>query len=73
MQAYSDKTRENDPNALPNVEVFYMTETECRASGFDVAEDGWYWWPCFPGCLPDGDPNGPFDSMEEALADAQGD
>lgn len=32
---------------------------------------GWYWWPCFPGCLPDGDPNGPFDTEEEALADAR--
>ena len=32
---------------------------------------GWFWWACFPGCLPDGPPNGPFDSYAEALADAQ--
>lgn len=32
---------------------------------------GWYWWSCFPGCLPDSDPVGPFDTEEEALADAQ--
>ena len=32
---------------------------------------GWYWWSCFPGCLPDGCPNGPFTSRAEALADAQ--
>jgi hypothetical protein len=32
---------------------------------------GWYWCPCFPGCLPDGDPNGPFATEAEALADAQ--
>lgn len=37
----------------------------------DCLGSGWYWWACFPGCLPDGEPNGPFDSKEQALADAQ--
>lgn len=32
---------------------------------------GYFWWSCFPGCLPDSDPIGPFDTYEEALADAQ--
>jgi hypothetical protein len=32
---------------------------------------GWYWQACFPGCLPDGDPIGPFDTEAEALADAR--
>ena len=32
---------------------------------------GWFWQACFPGCLPDGPPNGPFDTYAEALADAQ--
>ena len=32
---------------------------------------GWYWWSCFPGCLPDGDPVGPFETAAEAKADAQ--
>ena len=32
---------------------------------------GWFWWACFPGCLPDGPPNGPFGSYAEALADAR--
>lgn len=34
---------------------------------------GWYWWACFPGCMPDGDgsPSGPFDTQTEAIADAQ--
>ena len=40
----------------------------------DEAEDaygvGWYWWSCFPGCLPDGDPTGPFESEDDAMADA---
>jgi hypothetical protein len=34
-------------------------------------EPGWYWWACFPGCLPDGDPSGPFATEAEAIADAQ--
>lgn len=31
---------------------------------------GWYWWPGFPGCLPDGEPTGPFQTEIEAIADA---
>lgn len=32
---------------------------------------GWYWWACFPGCLPDGDPNGPFNTEDEAIKDVR--
>lgn len=32
---------------------------------------GWFWWSCFPGCLPDGEPSGPFATEAEALADAR--
>lgn len=32
---------------------------------------GWFWQSCFPGCLPDSDPIGPFATEAEALADAQ--
>lgn len=38
--------------------------------GFD--EPGWYWWSCFPGCLPDSEPCGPFDSKSAAAFDALG-
>lgn len=31
----------------------------------------WWWWICFPGCLPDGEPNGPFATELEAIEDAQ--
>jgi hypothetical protein len=102
-QAYSNPTRENDPHALPDIEVFqltatevagmdedliheYMREGEYRLAGMNgrvrekmldemvLAEGikgGWFWWMCFPGCIPDGDPVGPFDTHAEALADAQ--
>lgn len=78
-QAYSDPKRADDPHALPDVEVFYFDGV--RFSGDDCWADsdgetmpkGWYWWACFPGCLPDSDPHGPFTTEAEALADAQGD
>ena len=32
---------------------------------------GWYWWSCFPRCLPDcEEPNGPFASSRQAHQDA---
>lgn len=31
---------------------------------------GYYWWTCFPGCLPEGDPMGPFKTEAEAIEDA---
>jgi len=27
---------------------------------------GWYWWPCEPGCLPDGEADGPYATEAEA-------
>jgi hypothetical protein len=81
-QAYSNPERENEAHALPDVEVFYVDHTEAALNRRHVNQDhcseeagltreGWYWWTCFPGCLPDGDANGPFDTEEEALEDAQ--
>ncbi len=32
---------------------------------------GWYWWSCSPGCLPDSEPAGPFETEAKALADAR--
>ena len=79
MQAYSDPTREAEPFALPDVEVFYLSQLEVNynlenldhADEYTLTEAGWYWWPCFPGCLPDGEPSGPFNTEAEALEDAQ--
>jgi hypothetical protein len=30
-------------------------------------QGGWFYWFCFPGCLPDSTPFGPYDSYKEAL------
>lgn len=62
MQVYSDPLREADPHALPDVEVFYQAEEE----------PGWYFWFCFPGCLPDSDPIGPYRTKRAAIAAARG-
>ena len=36
----------------------------------DAHEPGWYWQACYPGCLPDGEPSGPFANEQEAIKDA---
>jgi hypothetical protein len=66
---YSDPSREALPHALPNVEVFYHKD----GKGYQRSDypSGWYWQACFPGCLPDSEPNGPFDTENEAIEAAQ--
>ena len=32
---------------------------------------GYYWQSCFPGCLPDSEPVGPFTTESEAFSDAR--
>ena len=65
---YSDPSRESDPHAVRDIEVFYVSEPDAAEQ---FSEPGWFWWACFPGCLPDGEPIGPFDSEEDALADVR--
>lgn len=36
----------------------------------DTGATGWFYWFCMPGCLPDSEPFGPFDTEHEALTDA---
>lgn len=85
-QVYSNPKRESDPYALPDVEVFYMDEIDCkrRQEEYEMGlslntpevfefTPGWYWWACLPGCLPDSDPIGPFDTEQDAIDDAQSD
>lgn len=67
-QHYSNPSREDDPHALPNIEVFWLPKD--YLDGEEIPA-GWFWHACFPGCLPDGDPVGPFDTEAEALADAR--
>lgn len=34
-------------------------------------QGGWFWHFCFPGCMPESYPHGPFASPEEAIADCR--
>lgn len=59
MFYYSNSERENNPIALPDLEVFQDENGD------------WYWNSCFAGCVPDGDLFGPFETEQEALEDAR--
>lgn len=74
-QIYSNPARSLLPHALPNVETFYVSgfDGDYVDHNGDMLPGGWYWQACFSGCLPDGEPMGPFDTEEEAIADAQDD
>ena len=37
----------------------------------ELTETGWFYWFGFPGCLPDSEPFGPFDSRRAALDEAR--
>ena len=60
-----------------NVEIFYVEESELldfQDPLDDVAyptESGWYYWYCFPGCLPDSDLFGPCKSEYHAICEAR--
>lgn len=80
MFIYSDPSRAGDPHALPDIEVFpifegwpWDSEKSEVQSTFVTSGDGWYYWPCFPGCLPDSEPVGPFDSEQIAIQAARSD
>ena len=32
---------------------------------------GWFYWYCFPGCMPEGAPIGPYNSKAEAIEAAR--
>jgi hypothetical protein len=81
---YSDPKREEDPHALPDIEVFRVPEdydlgdNDVRgryglsyACAGEEPGPGWYWWSCFPGCYPDSEADGPYFSAEAALQAAR--
>lgn len=58
MYEYSDPLRAEDPCVLPDLEIF--------------EENGeFFYWSCFPGCLPDSEKVGPFESYDKALEAAR--
>jgi hypothetical protein len=51
--------------------VFWIGEDEQEDEKGEALPSGFYWWACFPGCLPDSNHHGPFASAKEAYEDAQ--
>ena len=60
--------RNDEGQEYGSFEVFHQDET-CFTSEGQLGV-GWYWWACHPGCIPDGEPNGPFPTSEGAYLDA---
>jgi len=56
--------------SLPDVEVFHSSDYNLEQDNKTV-DAGFYWWSCFQGCLPNGDPVGPFVTEKDAIASAQ--
>jgi hypothetical protein len=62
-------------------EVYWHDADAIGRNGYDDDDDddaepmrsGRYWKACFPGCMPDGDPSGPFARSSLAKDDALGD
>lgn len=59
---------------FPGFEVFFMdakdqTPDTCFWHEGAPLGTGWFWWFCMPGCMPDGDPQGPFETEQAAWRD----
>lgn len=70
MQIYTDPKREQLPHTLPNAETFYI-DLGNRGEIPPAVTPGWYWRICFPGCLPNSNSHGPFETEKLAITDAQ--
>lgn len=58
---------------MDNVEIFQVPgdyDLKDEQTG-EPLEPGFYFWACFPGCLPDSDPVGAFETREQAEAEAR--
>ncbi len=64
------KFKADDGSEYGSFETFYAFKGDRINLDGEECEAGWYWWPCFPGCLPDGEANGPFSTEEEAISNA---
>ena len=76
---YANPEDEYNPCGLPiklnsqYIWIDYFTEEELREAypEMEHSEGGYMYCFCFPGCLPDSDWFGPFDSEEAALKNAR--
>jgi hypothetical protein len=59
-----------DGTDIGEFETFYRTQMANLLDKWEEGE-GWFWWTCTPGCLPDSDAIGPFATEQEAIHDAR--
>lgn len=57
-------------DAMENNDVEWSDPESVKLESDSLA--GFYYWTCFPGCLPEGDAIGPFKTEDEAARDALG-
>ena len=55
----------------PRTETFHATREDLKEWSEEMGledplPDGWYFWVCQPGCLPDSPPEGPYPSEAKA-------
>ena len=67
--AYHQFTNETG-EAYGSFETFFYYDAFGPEHPPRLGDRGWYWHACFPGCLPEGDLSGPFETEEEAIKDA---
>lgn len=62
----------SDARAEPfgSFEVYWIDSSDFEEDDTDPMRPGWYWVACFPGCMPDGEPCGPFATSYKARMDA---
>ena len=70
FEGYHSFREEETREEYGSLEVFWADKCTLD-SPLTGLGGGWYWWACYSGCLPDGDPSGPFNTSSEALEDAR--
>ena len=60
----------NDELFLDYNEFLEATDTETTGNSSNEEGIAWFYWFCMPGCLPDSEPCGPFDTEKQAAEDA---
>ena len=62
--------RNETGEAFGSFETFFYYDAMGVEHFGRIGDRGWYWQAGFPGCLPDGEPSGPFETEQEAIKDA---
>lgn len=75
MSLHYSRPDDASGHTLPDLEIFHSDDYPDLLLDIDGVptppEPGWYWWSCLPGCLPDGDADGPYESEAAALEAAR--